>query len=124
MWLFKKKKVIDMTERQLRQLRTPKPSGSSSNLPVSGYKDLTSSSDSALGFLGSIASSALGTSSSSDFSSVSSSGLSSLNKSSPEHLRVKIEDIEYKINSLKNRIDKILDRLDLAEKKIERQERR
>lgn len=116
MWPFKKNKVIDLTGRELK---VPKPSYPNVNkMSDSDYQDLTSSdSGSSLGFLGSLAAA-------SSSNSGSASDLISRGKSSPEHLRVRIEDMEYKINALKNRIDKILDRLDLAEKKIDRFERR
>ena len=116
MRLFKRKKIIDMTGRKLN---VPKPSGKV-NAYESGYKDLTSSSNpdngSVLGFLGNMANSASN-------SSGSSYG-SELSKSSPKHLKVKIEDIEYKVDSLRKKIDAVLDRLDLAEKKISRFEGR
>lgn len=111
MWPFKKKRVIDLTEKELK---VPKHLKSYSQ----EYKDLTSSSSvsslddaSGLGFLSSMARSA---SEDSPFT----------DKLSLQNMKVKIEDVEYKINALRSRIDKILDRLDLAEKKIERWERR
>lgn len=111
MWPFKKKKVIDLTARQIKVPRI------NAEIYEGDYKDLTSSQtpESALGFLGNLAMSG------SDSSS--SSSISELSKSSPQHLKVKIEDIEYKITSLRSRIDKIIERLELTEKKIDRLER-
>ncbi len=112
MWPFKKKKVLDLTAKEVK---VPKPSLSNGG----EYKDLTSpvsssaNSESALGFLGNLA------------NSVQPPETSTLptDEMSLKHLKVRIEDIEYKIDSLRSRIDKILDRLDLAEKKIDRANR-
>ena len=110
MWPFKEKKVLDLTGS------VPKTRIIRSNASDSEYKDMTanSSGESALGFLGSMA-----TSASSD--NLNSAGES---RDSPQHLKVKVEDVEYKIESLRRRIDAVFDRLDLAEKKINRLEGR
>ena len=118
-WPFKKKKVIDLTEQAGGSV-----SGSvKSNL--GSYKDLTSNSDSAstspesaLGFLTSMASSASSGPSLKETSALAPENLSL------RHLKVKLEDVEYKIDSLRSRVDKILDRLDLAEKRLDRIDRR
>ncbi len=101
-WPFSKKgKVMDFTSSKIPQ---PK------NMPsqVAGDVDMTSDVSS-LSFLG-----AMADSSSSANSSLSGSGLGE------KHLKVKVDDIEYKLDSLSRQIGKILDRLDLAEKKIDR----
>jgi|SRR3989344_3923278 len=107
MWPFKKK-IIDLT----KNVKVPKPSFESEE-----YKDLTSSQtnsqESALGFLGSLASS----------SSQLSSDLG-LGSKHIQHLKVKIEDIEYKLENLRKKIDSAIDRIDLAEKRIDRVDRR
>lgn len=117
MWPFKKDKVIDFTEKKkmipARKYKKEEIYGD--------YKDFTQSnsdSGSALGFLGSMASSAA---SSLDLDSSSEFATENL---SLKHLKVKMEDVEYKIESLRKKIDAVLDRLDLAEKKIDRNERR
>ncbi len=79
------------------------PSQSTSNDAVDMTADVGG-----LGFLGAMANSS---------ESASSSGLGE------RHLKVKVEDIEYKLDSLSRQISKILDRLDLAEKKIDRNNR-
>ncbi len=127
-----------------RKLRVPVPSSSvnanNDDVDMSAYQDLTSNDSSSnsssgdasgLGFLGNIAqaSGASESSVSSETGLSSSSGLntnpiSKLSRDSPQHLKVKLEDVEYKVTALKSRMDKILDRLDLAEKKIERWDRR
>jgi len=96
-WPFDKKKILDLTKN------VPKNTGISVD---DEYKDLTSSQDSAsaLGFLGNLA-----TASSSD------SGDLDL-----KHLKVKLEDMEYKFENMRKKLDATLDRLDLAEKKIDR----
>lgn len=98
-WPFAKKKVIDFTQSRV-SLPRQKPQATQ----TSEYRDLTS--DSGLGFLGTIASSSENTS-----------------ELGNQHLKVKIEDVEYKLESLNRQISKILDRLDLAEKKIDRNNR-
>ena len=75
-----------------------------------GYKDL-SSTETNLGFLGAIASS-------------SDSSISQPSNLSTQHLKVKIEDIEYKIDNLMRKFSSIIDRIDLMEKKVDRNERR
>lgn len=126
MWPFKKKGFVDLTE----DLNVPNSGSVVSNIKPSRayseerYKDLTGTSAStfttdnasALGFLGNLASSA---SSSDSASPILTRG----SRNSFEHLKVKIEDVEYKINALRSRVDKILDRLELTEKKLDRFER-
>jgi len=114
MWPFKKDKVIDLTGKQLK---VPIPASTTNSFSETDYKDLTSSSSgsenaSGLGFLGSMAGAA------SD--STETEGSLGLSRSNPQHLKVKMEDIEYKVESLRKKIDSVLDRLDLAEKKIDR----
>ncbi|MBI2630237.1 hypothetical protein HYW76_03980 [Candidatus Pacearchaeota archaeon] len=111
MW-FQKKKVIDFTKT--KHLPIPK----SSSLANPDYKDLTPQSSNAnsspLSFFSNIASSA------EDSSSMpSQSGDIEL-----KHLKVKIEDAEYKLESVYKKLNNILDRLDVAEKKIDRNDRR
>ena len=110
MWPFKEKKVIDLTARQIKARRI------NTEVYEGDYKDLTSSQtpESALGFLSNLASSG---SLDTDPSPLE------LSKSSPQHLKVRIEDMDYKINSLRSRIDKIIERLELAERKIDRLEK-
>lgn len=110
-WPFKKKKVIDLTQGGVKIPASIKTR-------LEGYKDLTpspdASSESAFGFLGNLAS-----------ASESSSNTNLLpDDLSLRHLKVKIEDIEYKLDSLTRRLTGFIDRLDLAEKKIDRNERR
>ena len=115
MWPFKKDKVIDLTQSQVKV-----PASVRARLEGE-YKDMASSSStssdssSALGFLGSMASSA----SSSDNLSSAGEG-----RDTPQHLKVKIDDVEYKIENMRRRMDAVFDRLDLAEKKIDRLEGR
>ena len=101
-WPFKKGKVMDFTSSKI-----PMPKNMPSQSTTSDF-DLTADVG-GLGFLGAVASS-------SDSDS-SSSGLGE------KHIKVKVEDIEYKLDSLSRQIGKILDRLDLAEKKIDRNNR-
>lgn len=124
MWPFKKKEVIDFTKRKIPIRKIPGLTTGKVNM--NEYEDLTSNSgkssslqtsDSALGFLGSLASS--GSSSSSDFSS---SGIRTNSLEIKDALR-KIDDFEFKLGSLGRRIDSVLDRLDVVEKKLDRLER-
>ena len=113
MWPFKKK-VIDLTSNRIK---VPE----SVRTKLEGYADLTSSGnqsqvnesasqqDSSFNFLGNLASSASPTEN------------SDLNL---KHLKVKLEDIEYKIENLMRKFSSLIDRVDLAEKKIDRIERR
>lgn len=41
-----------------------------------------------------------------------------------DHLKVKLDDFEYKLDSFSKRLSALIDRVDLAEKKIDRFERR
>jgi len=112
MWPFKQKKILDLTQSRIKvpeSVRTRlekeykdfyNPSSSSS----------VQSGDSALGFLSSLASSS---------SQATDEGSLSL-----KHLKVKIEDIEYKLDSLNKRLASFIDRVDLTEKKVDRIERR
>ncbi|MBU4086744.1 MAG: hypothetical protein KKB21_04175 [Nanoarchaeota archaeon] len=105
-WPFKKrgKDVIDLTylakrgllktpvQEEYQDLTTPQTSAKSSG-----------PSDSALSFLGAMASSA-------EQSPQSNSSLSAN----------KIEDIEYKLETISKRVNSMIDRLDLVEKKLAR----
>ncbi len=101
---FKKKKVIDLTNKKIG-----KP-----EVKTEGYHDLTSStnpqtqSDEAASTLNFLANS-------------SQSSPSTI----PSELEIKdmarkLDDFEFKLDSLRRRVDSILDRLDVVEKKIER----
>jgi len=105
-WPFQKKKVLDLTSSKIKV-----PESAKTRLE-NEYKNLTSSGsqESALGFLGNLAGAAEPSVSNED--------------SSFKHLKVKIEDIEYKLDSLSKRLGSIIDRIDLTEKKIDRIERR
>jgi hypothetical protein len=121
MWPIKRGKIIDLTKsgkyrgmpsqipETYRDLTQTTPASSSSGVQV-----VSDDSSSALGFLGTMAVE------SSTSSSVSSSQSESLES---KHLKVKIEDIEYKLDALSRRLSSALDRLDLAEKKLLRNER-
>lgn len=116
-WPFSRKKVIDLTKDAKVSMPVKK-------LHEQDYKDFTNAdaekpSDvtNAFSFLSNIASSSSAENSSAkEFREIS--------KSSPQHLKVRIDDIEYKLDSLRTRIDKIIERLELAERKIDRNDRR
>lgn len=119
MWLFKKRRVIDLTKLSKEEIEAR--SGKKEELPLNGdYADFTQAgktssgddSGNVLGFLGNMAS--------------SNSSPNSLHNPGKDvsHLSVKIEDIEYKLDNYSRKISAILDRLDLAEKKIDKLDRR
>jgi len=112
MWPAKKKKIVDLTKPSYLN-KFPKPEIDRS-VGKDGYKDLSfsdsssvNSEESALGFLG-------------DFASSSQPSAESASDLHTKHLKVKIEDIEYKLDSLSRKLSNVLDRLDLAEKKLAR----
>lgn len=120
MWPFKKQKdVIDFTKKESY---IPKKTTATSTV---GYDDLTKANnypsvqpnnqaESSFDFLGGMAS--VGN---------ENSGINNAaDDLSLKHLQVKMEDMEYKIDSIRSQINKIFDRLDLAEKKIDRGNRR
>jgi hypothetical protein len=108
MWPFKKKKIIDLTEKKI--------SRPSTDTNTEEYKDLTKeNSGSVLGFLGKLASSS---------TSPTDTDIATTNEMPLKHLKVKIEDIEYKIQNLMKKIDSVIDRVDLAEKRLDRVDRR
>jgi len=105
MWPFEKKKILDLTSSRIKV-----PNSVRARLE-SEYKDTSPVSDvSPLGFLGAMATSADSSESSGDMNL--------------KHLKVKIEDIEYKLDNLSKRLASFMDRVDLTEKKIDRIERR
>lgn len=106
-WPFKKRKgVVDLTFLAKRGLIKPEEFEElSSSSPAS-----SSSQSNDFGFLSSLASSA----GSSNNNASSSDGVS----------KNKVEDIEFKLDSLMRRLNGMIDRVDLAEKKIDRLERK
>ena len=122
MWPFaNKKEVIDFTRKEDY---TPRKSTTTSTV---GYDDLTKINNAAIPTSLNSSTEVQIPESSFDFSSMANVGTENLKKEdelSMKHLGVKIEDIEYKIDSLRSQINKIFDRLDLAEKKIDRGNRR
>jgi len=123
-WPFRKKKILDLTSsnnkipesvRKRLELEYKDLTSKPAKQEVNATSEESSVGSSALGFLGSLA----GASKSSE----SSIG-SEIEDIHIKHLKVKIEDIEYKFDSLSRQLGKIMDRLDLAEKKIDKIERR
>ena len=113
-WLFnKKKKILDLTEN-----RQPTRQVVDGGITESEYRDLTQKSlqrDNQNNSVGNF------------FSAISGSSTQENQRDDIlqlKHLKVKFEDIDYKVRALNGRIDKILDRLDLAEKKIDRVDRK
>jgi len=110
MWPFKKKKVLDLTKLKAK-LETPTNNNDYKDF---SYPQSAQTDNSGLGFLGNLAT-----------SSASSSNPSSLSGDlNIQHLKVKIEDIEYKLDNLTRKLSSILDRIDLLEKKMNKFERR
>jgi hypothetical protein len=104
-WPFKKQKEdLDLTLLAKRGLlKAPaQPSDVDLTQPV------PSNTDSGIGFLGAMASSAESPASSSPSSPTGGN---------------KIDDIEYKLDALTRRINSMVDRIDLMEKKVDRLER-
>jgi hypothetical protein len=105
MWPFEKKKILDLTSSKIKV-----PESVRARLEKE-YKDTSSTPDiSGLGFLGAMASSA--------------DSQDSGDNINFKHLKVKIEDVEYKLDNLSKRLASFIDRIDLAEKKIDRIERK
>ena len=103
MWPFKKQKEdLDLTLLAKRGLlKAP-----AQEQDVDLTQPIPGNTDSGIGFLGAMASSA-------ESSSTQTSSLSSN----------KIDDIEYKLENLGRRINSMIDRIDLVEKKVDRLER-
>ncbi len=99
-WPFKKRNdILDLTvNRKLLQKRE------------SSTSKISSEQDSMGSFFGAI--------SSSSGSSTSPANLDS------KSLKIKMEDVEYKLNNFLRKVGDILDRLDVAEKKIDRLDRK
>ena len=77
------------------------PAGTPSDIGLTG----SSSSESALGFLGAMANSA---------------EPSPTNSPVPAGMNNKIDDLDYKLDAISKRVNAMLDRLDLVEKKLDR----
>mgnify|MGYP001583111346 CR=1 FL=1 len=106
MWPFdKKSKVLDFTKSPVR---IPNSMTSSKDAV-----DMTSPNSEGLGFLGAIASG-----SDIPVSEVANEDINT------KHLKVKIEDMEYKVDNLLRKINGVMDRIDLIEKKVDRNDRR
>ena len=134
MW-FKKKKVIDLTEKRPKLRIMPKVSSSnvSSYNDNYGYTDLTNStnntsssssntSGNALGFLGNLA----GASSSFNANDDVSNEIMNIHDSNlhfKDMIR-KLDDFEFKLDSINRKVDALIDRVDVAEKKVNRLEGR
>lgn len=101
-WFKRRREVIDLTYLAKRGLIKPKEEFKEI---MPQQQQSSSESDSALGFLGAMASS-------SEASSTSSSD-TGIHKN-------KLEDIEYKLEVVSKRVNAMLDRLDLVEKKLSR----
>ena len=123
-WPFRKKKILDLTSsnnkipesvRKRLELEYKDLTSKPAKQEVNATSEESSVGSSALGFLGNLA-------------GASKSSESSIGSETEDihikHLKVKIEDIEYKFDSLSRQLGKIMDRLDLAEKKIDKIERR
>ena len=124
-WPFKKSKVLDFTKENFKVPATMK------TRLESEYKELnsnpgTETQESALGFLGAMASSS--EENTGDELTFKSQKLEISDDYQKhlflKHLKVKIEDAEYKINNMSKRLNSILDRIDLMEKKLDKFERR
>jgi len=111
-WPFKKNKILDFTKSQIKIPESVKArlEGEYKETAPQTNTNASSSAD-ALSFLGSMAAS-------SEPSSDAEENLSL------KHLKVKIEDIEYKLDSMARKMSSFIDRVDLTEKKIDRMERR
>lgn len=102
-WPFKKQKEdLDLTILAKRGLLMPK----SEQEDVDLTNPIPSNTDSGLGFLGAMASSA-------ESSSSSSRGMAGTSSN-------KIDDIEYKLDTFTRKLNSMMDRLDLVEKKLAR----
>ena len=103
-WFSKKKDVIDFS-RMKREIK-----------PKEDCVDLTSQPvtqpDEGFGFFGAIA------------NSVETGVVKEIGEVHLQHLKVKIEDVEYKLDNFSKRISGLIDRVDLIEKKMDRFERR
>lgn len=113
MWPFKKKRIIDLTKLRAKTGIVDN-TGTATNYKDFSYPQSTPADSSGLGFLGNLASS----------SSPESSSISQKADLSQQHLKVKIEDVEYKIDNIMRKFSSILDRIDLLEKKMNKFERR
>ena len=103
---FKKEKVIDMSHMKAK---IAKPQDC---VDLTQAQAQTPQTDSGLGFFGAIAN---------NFDSSQAREVGDIHM---QHLKVKIEDFEYKLDSFSKRISGLIDRVDLLEKKVDRDLRR
>lgn len=119
-WPFKKRKIIDLTDREARFVARQNLANQNTN--TSEYKDLTSgdlnntqtSSDSGSGF---------GDFFSAVSSSTSTSSASSTSRFDDPNLQIQglknqFEDIEYKMENLRKKIDDLLNRFEVVERRL------
>jgi len=127
-WPFSRKKVIDLTDKNLVFMNSQKPV-SARNLSAEEYADLTKanpsfSSNQSTSATSTDTSDTSGVSAFGDFFSAASESSSSLSSSSSsleiQGLKNKFEDLEYKMDNVMRKLNALLDRFEVVEKKVGR----